>query len=75
MPMLLNGAHWHEPVTENPALNSIEIWSLINLTDDSHPIHLHLARFQILDRRPLLLADDTIRAPERVPVDGWRSPL
>ena len=52
MPMLLNGAHWHEPVTENPALNSIEIWSLINLTDDSHPIHLHLVRFQILDRRP-----------------------
>jgi spore coat protein A, manganese oxidase len=50
--MLLNGKHWHEPVTENPVLDSIEIWSLINLTDDSHPIHLHLVRFQILDRRP-----------------------
>ena len=25
--------------------------SLVNLTDDSHPIHLHLVRFQILDRR------------------------
>jgi len=24
---------------------------LVNLTDDSHPIHLHLVRFQILDRR------------------------
>ncbi len=23
----------------------------INTTDDSHPIHLHLLRFQILDRR------------------------
>ena len=51
-PMLLNGAYWHEPVTENPTLEPIEIWSLINLTDDSHPIHLHLVRFQILDRRP-----------------------
>jgi spore coat protein A len=30
---------------------SIEIWNLINTTDDSHPIHLHLVRFQILDRR------------------------
>ncbi len=51
-PMLLNGAHWSDPVTETPRLNSVEIWSLINLTDDAHPIHLHLVRFQILDRRP-----------------------
>ena len=51
-PMLLNGAYWHEPVTENPTLDTVEIWSLINLTEDSHPIHLHLVRFQILDRRP-----------------------
>jgi spore coat protein A len=50
--MLLNGAHWDMPVTEKPVLNSTEIWSFINLTDDSHPIHLHLVRFQILDRRP-----------------------
>ena len=50
--MLLNGAHWHMPVTETPRLNSTEIWSLVNLTDDSHPIHLHMVRFQLLDRRP-----------------------
>jgi spore coat protein A len=51
MLMLLNGAHWHMPITEKPALNSTEIWSILNPTDDSHPIHLHLVRFQILDRR------------------------
>jgi len=49
--MLLNGAHYGMPVTENPALNSTEIWTLVNLTDEAHPIHLHLVRFQILDRR------------------------
>ena len=49
--MLLNNTHWSMPVTENPTLNSVEIWSLMNLTEDSHPIHLHLVRFQILDRR------------------------
>ena len=38
-------------MTENPALNSVEIWNFLNFTDDSHPIHLHLVRFQILDRR------------------------
>jgi spore coat protein A, manganese oxidase len=49
--MLLNNAHWDMPVTENPKLDSVEIWELLNFTDDSHPIHLHLVRFQILDRR------------------------
>jgi spore coat protein A, manganese oxidase len=49
--MLLNGKSWHDPVTENPVLDSTEIWSFINPTDDSHPIHLHLVKFQILDRR------------------------
>ena len=49
--MLLNNAHWKDPITENPALNSVEIWNLMNVTDDSHPIHLHMVRFQILDRR------------------------
>ncbi len=50
--MLLNGAHWHEPVTERPELGSVEIWNLVNLTEDTHPIHLHLVRFQILERQP-----------------------
>jgi spore coat protein A len=54
--MLLNNAHWSMPVTENPVLDSIEIWNLINLTDDAHPIHLHLVRFQILDRRAFNIA-------------------
>lgn len=49
--MLLDRKRWMDPVTENPALGSTEIWSLINGTDDSHPIHLHLVRFQVLDRR------------------------
>jgi spore coat protein A len=56
--MLLNNAHWAMPVTEKPALNSVEIWNLLNFTDDSHPIHLHLVRFQILDRRPFVPAYD-----------------
>ena len=50
--MLLNGAHYDSPVTEKPALDSTEIWMLINQTEEAHPIHVHLVRFQILDRRP-----------------------
>ena len=49
--LLLNASHWNMPITEKPALGSTEIWSLINPTGDTHPIHLHLVRFQILDRQ------------------------
>ena len=52
MMMLLGGAHWDMPVTEKPTLDTVEIWSFVNLTEDVHPIHLHLVRFQVLDRRP-----------------------
>lgn len=51
MIMLLNGTRWQAPVTERPSLGSVEIWELVNLTDDSHPIHLHAVRFQLLDRQ------------------------
>ena len=51
MTMLLNRKHWHEPVTETPKLDSTEIWEFVNLTEDVHPMHLHLVRFQLLDRR------------------------
>jgi spore coat protein A len=49
--MLLNKTPWHMPITEKPVLGTTEIWEIVNLTDDTHPIHLHLVRFQILDRR------------------------
>ena len=38
-------------MTERPELGTVEIWAFINLTEDMHPIHLHLVKFQILDRR------------------------
>ena len=52
MQMLLNESHWDMPVTETPLLDSTEIWSFVNLAGDAHPMHLHLVRFQVLDRRP-----------------------
>ena len=28
-----------------------EVWEIINLTADTHPIHSHLFQFQLLDRQ------------------------
>ncbi len=50
---LLDGKRWHEPISEKPELGTTEIWEFLNLTDDTHPIHLHLVRFRILDRRSI----------------------
>jgi spore coat protein A len=57
MVMLLNRKHWDDPLTESVRLNSVEIWELANLTQDVHPIHLHMVRFQILDRRSFSVDD------------------
>jgi spore coat protein A len=35
-----------------PMLRHPEIWRLINLTGDTHPIHVHLESFQVLSRQP-----------------------
>jgi spore coat protein A len=72
MLMLLDGKRWHEPVTERPELGAVEIWSLVNTTEDSHPIHLHLVRFQILDRQAFDV--DTLQFKGTMRVMGPRLP-
>lgn len=37
-------------VSELPRIGSTELWEIINLTSDAHPIHTHLTQFQILNR-------------------------
>jgi FtsP/CotA-like multicopper oxidase with cupredoxin domain len=44
---------WEKEPTETPTLGDTEIWRFLNLTADTHPIHLHLVMFQVLDRTPL----------------------
>ncbi len=81
MLMLLNRKRWHEPVTETPKLDSTEIWEFVNLTEDTHPMHIHLVRFQILDRRTfdpfeyLMHKNLRFRAPAEPPAPnelGWK---
>ena len=46
-------AHFEDATTFFPMLGEYEVWQLINLTGDTHPIHLHLDPFQILSRQPI----------------------
>jgi spore coat protein A len=75
---LLQGQHWDDPITETRALGSTEIWYLINLTEDTHPIHLHLDHFQVLWRRrfaeDLYHEDRTLRwQGQPVPPFPWEA--
>ncbi len=45
---------FHDPVTENPMLNSTEIWEMYNATEDAHPIHLHMVSSQLLSRQKFM---------------------
>jgi len=47
----INSKGYDDPVTEFVKLNSIEKWRFINTTDDTHPVHLHLVQFQIVERQ------------------------
>jgi FtsP/CotA-like multicopper oxidase with cupredoxin domain len=37
--------------TELPQVGDTEIWEIINITADAHPMHTHLTSFQVIDRQ------------------------
>jgi FtsP/CotA-like multicopper oxidase with cupredoxin domain len=42
--------HFEDRVTVFPEIGRDEVWRLINLTGDTHPIHVYLVQFQALAR-------------------------
>jgi spore coat protein A len=48
--------HFEDTVTFFPTLDEWEVWQFINLSGDTHPMHIHLASFQPLARRPIIVA-------------------
>ena len=49
--VLLNGQKWAAPISELPKLGTTEEWVICNPTADTHPIHLHLVQFQLVQRQ------------------------
>jgi FtsP/CotA-like multicopper oxidase with cupredoxin domain len=50
---LQSGAVVTVNVSENPLLGNTEEWEIYNFTEDAHPIHLHLVRFQVIGREAI----------------------
>ncbi|KAH9300961.1 hypothetical protein KI387_012544, partial [Taxus chinensis] len=56
--LLLNNSTLDAAVTETPKEGSSEIWHIINLTDENHPLHIHLALFVVLKQTQLINYDN-----------------
>ena len=51
MELLLDGKKWNDETTETIVQGELEIWEFVNTTGMSHPMHLHMEAFQVLDRK------------------------
>ncbi|MBA0682413.1 hypothetical protein Goari_024137, partial [Gossypium aridum] len=56
--LYINGKPYEAPATETPKAGTSEIWNVINLTEDNHPMHIHLAVFTVLDQTELVKAEE-----------------
>jgi spore coat protein A len=45
-----------KPVTEKPKAGTVEDWAWVNMTPDTHPMHVHLVTFQVVGRTPFNVA-------------------
>ncbi|MDH3627230.1 MAG: multicopper oxidase domain-containing protein [Acidobacteriota bacterium] len=76
-PWTINDLGWDD-ITEYPQLGSTEIWRFVNDSGISHPMHMHLVNFQILDRDTFTLGvgDEVIPGGNPQPPlpeeDGWK---
>jgi FtsP/CotA-like multicopper oxidase with cupredoxin domain len=62
-------ALWMDPVTENPAIGTTELWEIHNTTADAHPMHIHEIVFQVVNREGLIL-DEEEEVLEPIQLDG-----
>jgi FtsP/CotA-like multicopper oxidase with cupredoxin domain len=53
---------WDDPISENPAVGSTEMWEMHNFTEDAHPIHIHEILFEVVNRE--VIETGAVRAPE-----------
>jgi FtsP/CotA-like multicopper oxidase with cupredoxin domain len=48
---VIDGKMWDYMTTETPVMGTTELWKIVNLTEDAHPIHVHLVQFWLQSRQ------------------------
>ena len=70
---------WGAPVSENPEVNTTEVWEYYNTTADAHPMHIHEVAFQVVNRQDLALdANGEVVQPVQLtgtptPPESWEN--
>ncbi len=72
----INGLHWNN-ITEFPRLGTTEIWTFINRSGISHPMHVHLDFFQVMYTQGFTVMGENIttNGPRILPAPnqaGWK---
>ena len=62
------GKNW---LSELPNEGTTEVWEIVNLTADAHPIHLHLVQFQLMNRQNFDLAKYSAAYAAAFPGGGY----
>ncbi|HYQ72903.1 MAG TPA: multicopper oxidase domain-containing protein, partial [Gammaproteobacteria bacterium] len=57
------GSHWDD-LSDFPVLGDREVWEFENPTNSMHPMHVHLVRFQILEKTDLTTG-------QPIPLEPW----
>ncbi|MBS0198754.1 MAG: multicopper oxidase family protein [Planctomycetes bacterium] len=73
---LIGDLGWDD-VTDFPYLGTTEVWSFINRSGTSHPMHLHHSPFQVLDRQTFQIINGQVtptgsRVPAPAYEQGWK---
>nr|CAB3472392.1 unnamed protein product [Digitaria exilis] len=64
--LYINGKRLEDPATETPETGTTEVWEVINLTPDNHPLHIHLATFQAVRVRGLVDLEEFTACMEKL---------
>jgi len=58
-------------ISELPQEGDTEVWEVVNVTADAHPIHLHLIQFQLINRQNFNTNNYTKAYAAAFPGGGW----
>lgn len=89
-PYRVGARNFEDTVNFFVAAGATEVWKFINLTEDTHPMHIHLVQFQAIGRNKVIdpdafdLATDSTATPLRIDaaeigidpnMQGWKDTI